>query len=185
MHVGELITGYEPESGLEREVTEDPELLEGLAWGMPRPGHPEGTIAAHVSDLLHRIDARGETGERRRLLRLLAIVHDAFKGRVNYRLPRMGENHHAMRARRFVEGYSDEERILSVIELHDRPYGLWRRWRRTGQLSEEAFESMMGRVEDTELFLAFVELDASTEGKRSEPVAWFREQLERRGYSVP
>ncbi len=185
VRAGELIAGYEPESELERAMTEDPELLEGLAWGTPRPGHPEGSVAAHVSDLLRRIDARGETGERRRLLRLLSIVHDAFKGRVNYRLPRMGENHHAMRARRFAEGYTGEERVLTVIELHDRPYGLWRRWRRTGELGEEAFEAMMGRVKDTELFLAFVELDASTEGKHAEPVAWFREQLEIRGYPVP
>lgn len=185
VRVGELIAGYEAESELERAVTEDPELLDGLAWGTPRPGHPEGSIAAHVTDLLQRIEARGETGERRRLLRLLAVVHDAFKGRVNYRLPRMGENHHAMRARRFFEGYTDEERLLTVIELHDRPYGLWRRWRRTGELNEEAFQSMMDRVTDPELFLAFVELDASTDGKHSEPVAWFREQLEMRGYPVP
>lgn len=182
VRVGELIAGYEPETELERALAEDPELLEGLAWGTPRPGHPEGSVAAHVSDLLRRIEAHGETGERRHLLRLVSIVHDAFKGRVNYRLPRTGENHHAMRARRFAEGYTDDERMLSVIELHDRPYALWRRWRRTGELNEDAFETMMDRVTDTELFFAFVELDGSTEGKRSQPIAWFRDRLELRGY---
>lgn len=184
VHAGELIAGYEPETELERAMTEDPELLEGLAWGKPRPGHPEGSVGAHVGDLLRRIEVNDETGERRRLLRLLAIVHDAFKARVNYRLPRMGENHHAMRARRFAERYTDDERLLSVVQLHDRPYGLWRRWRRTGQLDEEAFEAMMDGVADRELLLAFVELDGSTEGKHAEPIAWFRDQLERGGYLV-
>ena len=34
----------------------------------------------------------------------------------------MGENHHAMRARRFAERYTDDERLLAAVELHDRPY---------------------------------------------------------------
>jgi len=37
------------------------------------------------------------------------------------------------------------------------------------------------RIADPELFLRFVELDGSTEGKDPEPVRWFRRELERRG----
>jgi len=178
----ELIPGFEPESGLERQAAADPDLLSGLVWGTPRPGHPEGAVGTHVGDLLRRIDADGITGTRRSELRFLSLVHDSFKNRVNERLPRMGENHHAMRARRFAEGVTDDERLLSAIELHDRPYGLWRRSRRKGHTDVEAFEAMMGAVRDPELFVAFVELDASTEGKRPEPIAWFRAELEQRGY---
>ena len=36
-------------------------LQEGLAWGKPRRGHPEGTVGAHVADLLEAIDRWGET----------------------------------------------------------------------------------------------------------------------------
>jgi hypothetical protein len=41
---------------------------------------------------------------------------------------------------------------------------------------------MVERIPDPELFLRFIELDGSTEGKRPEPIAWFRDELVRRGY---
>ncbi len=181
MRAGELIPGFEPEDERERAVSEDPELLKGLAWGAPRAGHPEGSVAAHVHDLLERIDESGETGDRRRELRFMALVHDSFKYRVVEALPRMGENHHAMRARRFAERFTDDEALLTALELHDRPYQIWKRCRRKGHLDEHAFSKMMRRLPDRELFLAFVEVDGSTEGKRPEPVRWFREELARRG----
>jgi len=40
----ELVPGFQPETELERRIARDPELLEGLAWGKPRTGHPEGTV---------------------------------------------------------------------------------------------------------------------------------------------
>jgi hypothetical protein len=176
----ELIPGFAPENELERAVASDPELLRGLAWGRPRPGHPEGRVGAHVADLLERIDARGEPEPRRSELRLIALVHDSFKHEVRERLPRTGRNHHAMRARRFAERYIDDERLLSVIELHDRPYAIWRRMRRTGRLDERALRRMMERVPDLDLFVAFVELDGSTEGKDFEPIRWLHAILAER-----
>jgi hypothetical protein len=176
-----LIPGFEPENDLERAVTEAPELLEGLAWGKPRKGHPEGSVAMHVADLLARIARSGASGERRAQLRFISLVHDSFKNQVRHWLPRTGENHHAMRARRFAERFTDDERLLSAIELHDRPYAIWRRMDRTGRLDEEALVAMLDRVPDKDLFLVFVELDGSTEGKRAEPIAWFRDELARRG----
>jgi hypothetical protein len=177
MGVEELIPGFEPENGLERRVTEDPELLEGLAWGKPRKAHPEGRIAAHVADLLARIDAEGFAGEERARLRFIAIVHDAFKNKVQEWRPRKGENPHAMRARRFAERYTDSEVLLTTIELHDRPYGIWRRMRRTGVFDRRGLTRLMERLPDPDLFLHFVELDGATEGKKAEPVRWFKQQL--------
>jgi hypothetical protein len=177
----ELIPGFEPETELERRVTSDPELLRGLAWGEPRAGHPEGPVGTHVSHLLDALDASGETGERRELLRFIALVHDAFKSQVRERLPRVGENHHAMRARRFAGDFTDDERVLATIELHDKPYALWRKLQRRGKLDERGFRRMMRRVPDPELFLRFIELDGSTEGKRPEPIDWFRDELVKRG----
>jgi hypothetical protein len=175
----DLIPGFKPENELERRMTEDPELLEGLAWGKPRRAHPEGTIAAHVADLLAKLDAEGVTGEERALLRFLVLVHDSFKNKVQEWRPRTGENHHAMRARRFAERYTDDERLLSTIELHDRPYGIWRKWGRTGRLDEGALKTLLERIVDPELFIRFVELDGSTEGKNPEPVRWFKDELRR------
>jgi hypothetical protein len=175
------VPGFTPETELERAVSADPRLVGGLAWGKPRRGHPEGSVGAHVADLLATIERWGETGKRREELRFLALVHDAFKNRVQNWRPKTGENHHAMRARRFAEGYVDDERLLATIEQHDRPYGLWRRFQRTGRLDEHALSEMLERIPDLDLFLRFVELDGSTEGKNHEPIRWLKAELGRRG----
>jgi hypothetical protein len=171
------VPGFAPESELERRLIADPELREGLAWGEPRSGHPEGSVGAHVADLLATIDRWGETERRRAELRFLALVHDAMKFRVRDWLPKVGENHHAMRARRFAERYTTDERLLATIEQHDRPYSLWRKRRRKGWTDEKGFERMLERIPDRDLFMRFVELDGSTEGKRPEPVEWLRQEL--------
>jgi hypothetical protein len=175
------IPGFAPENDLERAVTENERLREGLAWGKPRSGHPEGTIGAHVADLLNRLDAAGVTGPRRAELRFITLVHDSFKGEVSDWRPKTGENHHAMRARRFAERYTDDERLLATIQHHDQPYATWRKMQRKGRLDEKRFAKLVECIPDMPLFLSFVELDGATEGKRPEPVHWFRGELERRG----
>ena len=181
MAIADLVPGFRAESALERAIGEDAELLRGLAWGRPRRGHPEGSVGAHVADLLEKLDEEGAAGPMRAELRLVALVHDSFKYQVDQSRPRSGENHHAMLARRFAERYLDDERLLAVIEQHDRPYQLWRRLERTGRLQEDAFRRMMDHVPDPRLFLRFVELDGSTEGKNPEPIRWFADELRRRG----
>jgi hypothetical protein len=175
------VPGFRPETDLERAVASDPALREGLAWGKPRRGHPEGSIGAHVADLLETIERWGETGERREELRFLALVHDAQKNRVQNWRPKTGENHHATRARRFAERYTDDERLLATIEQHDRPYNLWRKMRRRGRPDDHAFDEMLDRIPDVDLFLRFVELDGSTEGKNHEPLRWLKAELAQRG----
>ena len=175
-----VLPGWQPESDLERAIAHDAELAGGLAWGKPRQGHPEGSIAAHVADLLGRIDRLQLEPEQRRLLRFIALVHDACKRRVRDWLPRTGANHHAARARRLAKRYTDDERVLAVIELHDRPYAIWRRLQRTGRLDERALEDVLDRTPDLDLLVRFVELDGSTEGKDPEPIRWFREEVARR-----
>jgi hypothetical protein len=178
--VEELVPGFAPESELERELIADPELRAGLAWGKPRSGHPEGSVGAHVADLLETVDRWGETGRRRDELRVLALVHDAMKYRVREWLPKVGENHHAMRASRFAERYTSDKRLLATIEQHDRPYALWRKLKRTGRVDARGMVRMLERIPDQDLFVRFVELDGSTAGKNPEPVQWLKRELERR-----
>jgi hypothetical protein len=134
-------------------------------------------VGAHVADLLATIDSWEEPQPRRGELRFVAIIHDALKFRVRNWLPKAGENHHAMRARRFAERYTGDERLLTAIELHDRPYAIWRRTRRGSAREGRALERLRRRVPDEELFMRFVELDGSSEGKNPEPIAWLRERL--------
>jgi hypothetical protein len=178
---GALVPAFRPETDLERAVSGDPQLLRGLAHGKPRQGHPEGTVGAHVADLLETIDRWAETGARRAELRFLSLVHDAMKYRVRDWLPKAGPNHHAMRARRFAERYTEDERLLATIELHDRPYALWRRQEPDGRGDKSALDRMLDRIPDLDLFARFVELDGSTDGKRPEPVRWLQDELRRRG----
>ena len=176
-----LVPGFTPENDREAALAADPELLAGLAWGKPREAHPEGTVGNHVAQLLQQIEEDGETGERRELLRFAALVHDSFKYRVRSWLPRQGRNHHASRARRFAERYTDDERLLATIELHDRPYHLWKRMKKKGELDRDRLEDMLARVPDHALFQRFLEIDGASEAKNPEPIRWFRAELERRG----
>jgi hypothetical protein len=175
----ELIPGFYAEDERERRLAKDPVVLKGLAWGQPREGHPEGRVGLHVADLLRTVDHWGERGARRQELRFLSLVHDSLKWRVLPWLPKRGDNHHAKLARRFAEGYTDDERLLATIELHDAPYAVWRHLVRTGDFDEKRFQRLLDRVPDAALFLRFVELDGSTAGKDPEPIDWLREQLAR------
>jgi hypothetical protein len=179
--IAELIPGFKPENELERKLVEDPELREGLAWGEPRKGHPEGSVGAHVGQMLEALDRDPPDPERRSILRIVALLHDSMKYRVQDWRPKVRGNHHATRARRFAEGYTNDDRILTTVEHHDRPYNIWRKMRRTGRLDEERFSGMLSEIPDMPLFLRFVELDGSTEGKDPEPIEWFRGELRRRG----
>ena len=134
-----------------------------------------------MAQLLETIDGWGDPEPLRSELRFLALVHDSLKGEVKDFLPKTGENHHAMRARRLAEGYTDDERLLATIEQHDRSYAIWRKMKRKGRLDGSALDEMLDRVPDKRLFLRFVELDGSTEGKDPEPVEWFKGELEKRG----
>ena len=184
-NAADLAPGFRPENELERRVSADPVLLEGLAWGEPRAGHPEGAVGEHVGDLLRTLDSWQEPEPRRFELRFLALVHDALKYKVRNWRPRTGENHHAARARRFAERYTDDERLLAVLELHDRPYAIWRRFDRTGKRQDAALDEMLARIPDPDLFLRFIELDGSGEGKNPEPLRWFRDELAQRGLAKP
>jgi hypothetical protein len=179
--VSRLVPGFEPENELERKLIGDPVVLEGLSWGKPRQGHPEGRVGEHVADLLRALDEWDEPEPRRSELRFMALVHDTLKNKVQNWRPRTGENHHATRARHFAERYTDDERILAAIQHHDRPYSIWKRMKRTGEPQDEALDRMLADIPDPGLFLRFVELDGSTEGKNPEPVEWLRGELAERG----
>ena len=177
-----LVPGFVPESDLERSLARDPVMREGWAWGAPRRGHPEGSVGRHVADLLETIERWGETGRRREELRFLSLVHDSLKYAVSPWLLHLGENHHAMRARRFAERYTGDERLLATIELHDRPFHLWRGKRLLPGISRRrGVDLLVRRVPDLDIFVRFVELDGSTEGKNPEPIRWLEEELVARG----
>jgi len=100
-----------PKTELERRIVADPEWQEGAAWGDPRPGHPEGAVAAHIEEVLSNVDDVAVDERDRERLRLVALIHDTFKYRVVRGQTRTGGNHHAMIARGFAERYVDPDRV--------------------------------------------------------------------------
>jgi hypothetical protein len=169
-HPVHVTVSIPPETSLERDLLGDRRLQAGLDWGTPRFGHPEGRVVEHVASMLAAIPdddpLRGD-------LRFLALTHDSFKAEVNPNARWSRANDHAMRARRFAEGYTSDERLLTTLELHDEPYWLWR----TADAPEQALRPLLERLPDPELFARFVELDAANESKDLTFLWWFRREL--------
>jgi hypothetical protein len=175
LSIQELVPGFEPESDLERALVAEPELLEGLAWGRPRFGHPEARVGLHVAAILARI---GDYPTLRADLRFIALVHDSFKHAVRPAEPWSRDNDHATLARRFAERFTDDERVLCAIELHDELFWIWHN-------GGEDIEPVLQRLPDIELHFRFVELDATTEGKDPSLLWWIRHAIARSGRWMP
>ena len=172
------MAGITPETGLEERIINDPAWVEGAAWGEPRPGHPEGSVAAHIGEVLANVDEVSLGLEDRRRLRLIALIHDTFKYQTDQRRPRTGGNHHAAIARRFAERYIDDADVLTVIELHDEAYNAWSmgRRRRRWEAAEARAQRLLDRLDGTVgLYLRFYRADNRTGSKDQAPLRWFED----------
>ena len=50
--VGSNDLPFDIENDTERRIVTDDEWRRGAAWGVPRPGHPEGAVVHHVAEVL-------------------------------------------------------------------------------------------------------------------------------------
>ena len=174
-----------PETALERRIVHDPEWLEGAAWGRPRSGHPEGSVEAHIVEVLANVDRVATDPSDRRRLRLVALLHDTSKLRVDRSLPRRGANHHARLARRQAERFTDDPELLEVIELHDDAYHAWRLGACGGDwpAAEAAAQELIERLGASFAFyLRFYEADNATGDKDQRQIAWFSWQVRKLGW---
>jgi len=78
------IEGYiesllKPETDLEKALVSAPQFREGLLWGKPRYGHPEGKVLYHIKEVFANIEKISTDPIIRSQLRLIALVHDTFK----------------------------------------------------------------------------------------------------------
>lgn len=176
------------ETPLEYTIAADPIWQRGIAWGWPRPGHAEGKVMYHIADVLANVERYALSTDDRRDLRLITLTHDSLKFRVDPELPRSGDNHHAARARRFAQRYITDERVLTIVELHDEGIHLWNRWHYTHDIPQiqARMDTLLDQLgEYWLLFVQFFRCDNDTPSKHPEPVLWFEELLSRRGYEVP
>jgi len=173
----------QPETDIESLLIEDPEFIEGVLWGKPRNGHPEGLVIHHIEAVLKNIDnVDGLSEIERRHLRFIAILHDAFKFKVDRKKLKSGENHHGMIARRFAEKITKHSSILNIIELHDDAYNSWCIGNRKGKWdkAELRAKKLIERLgESIQLYLIFYMCDNDVDGKIGDDYIWFKGLIEK------
>jgi len=172
----ELSLPFLIEGDIEQRIAEHPDWLEGIEFGRPRHGHPEGQVKFHIAAVLGNVERFFGDTILRHDLRLITLIHDSFKYRVDKSKSRCGENHHGMIARRFAESIIDDESVLDVIELHDDAYNSWQCGNRDGRWdkAERRATTLVDRLgKNIDLYLAFYRCDNFTEGKESNCFEWF------------
>jgi hypothetical protein len=174
----DLVPGFSPENELERAVAADPDIQRGWDFPVRGTGHPERLVGAHVAAILRNIDPDDEL---RGPLRFLALVHDSMKWAVRRELPWSPDDDHAVLARRAAARHTDDPRLLATIELHDEAY-----WIFTSKRGEpDVLDQLLARLPDIELYVRFVELDATNEGKDPTFLLWLRNEVGIRGLLPP
>ncbi len=172
-----------PENEVEKSIASNPDFEEGALYGKIRRGHPEGQVIYHIKEVLTNIDQYAETEDERKALRLIAMVHDTFKHKVDRSMPKSGENHHGMIARRFTEKFipADQD-ILQIIQRHDDAYNAWSKGDRDGDWT--AAENRVIRLIDgllmegiVDLYAKFYRCDNETGDKTQKCYDWFLEHI--------
>lgn len=172
MNIEEII---KPETSLEKRIISNEEFIEGALWGKPRKGHPEGEVILHIGEVLKNVD-KYSTIKNRQKLRLIALIHDTFKNKVDETKPKSGENHHAMIARRFAEKFITDKEILDIIELHDEAYNAWCKGDRDGKWDKADIRAnnLIRKLGDSiDLYLTFYQCDNETGNKEQYNFNWF------------
>jgi hypothetical protein len=168
---------FTPEIDLERAICSDPSWEEGVEWGEPRPGHPEGAVKHHVVEVLANVDKYSTYPQQRARLRVIALTHDTFKHLVDFSKPRTGGNHHGMIARRFTERYvTDDPGLLVIVELHDEAYNSYSKGARDGTWpkAEARAQRLIDRLgRDLDDYVVFFRCDNETGSKSQESLVWF------------
>lgn len=167
-----------PENGIETAIVNDAVFIEGAMYGKIRKGHPEGQVIYHIQEVLANIEKYYSDDEDREDLRLIAIIHDTFKHKVDRNQPKVGENHHGMIARRFAQKYINNYGICKIIQLHDDAYNAWQKGGRHGdwyQAERKANLLIQGLITEDclDLYLKFYRCDNETGDKSQEDYEWF------------
>ena len=164
-----------PETELERALLRCPEVCAGLLWGEPRFGHPEGLVLLHVREVMDNIERLQIDPASRNQLRLIALIHDAFKNVEDKSFPRDWMRHHALLARQFLEAYTEDEAVLEITELHDEAYYAWRNafLYKNPEVGRQRLQRLFDRLgPHLPLYYLFFKCDTETGDKNQAPLRW-------------
>jgi hypothetical protein len=161
-------------------IQADPRYLRNLDWGKPRRGHPEGTVRAHIRELecnLDQLRAKLSESECGKVM-VLIHTHDTFKAEAKLGSPICSPSSHASLARAFLAEFCDDVDLLNMVQYHDVPYALWRRFSNTGCRDEQRFQQLVDTIVDWNTYLAFLIVDGCTDGKSREPLTWWFAEIQ-------
>ncbi len=156
-------------------IVSDPRYQSNINWGYVRPGHPEGTVRAHIGELERNLEAlRHKISEDYYWkLKILIHTHDTFKPNAERGVPITHPNSHSSRARKFLAEICQDDDLLNIVQYHDVGYALWRNYKREGRDDHIKFNKLVKIIKDWNLFLLFCLVDGCTAGKSREPLKWF------------
>jgi hypothetical protein len=161
-------------------ILADPRYQKHLLWGEPRPGHPEGTVQAHIEELERNLQSLrpriSETDYWK--LKLLIHTHDSFKAESARGVEIIHSSSHASLARQFLAEFVGDADLLAMVQYHDEPFALWRQFQAKGKYNQERLATLLANIQDWNLFLAFNLIDGCTEGNEREPLVWFFREVE-------
>jgi len=157
-----------------------PRYLENLDWGKARPGHPEGTVRAHIAEIEGNLESLRPklTESEYWKLKVLIHTHDTFKADASPGASIADPKSHASLARAFLAEFCDDADLLAMVQWHDEPFALWRQFESKGKFNQQRFDALLRNIEEWNLFLAFNIIDGCTEGKSREPLRWLFSQVE-------
>lgn len=160
-------------------ITRDPRYQRNLDWGEPRPGHPEGTICAHIAELDRNLEALHHKLSEPDYWRLKVLIHthDTFKAEATAGAPIRSANSHASLARAFLAEFCNHDDMLQMLQYHDEPIALWRQLVAKGKFNRRRLAALLSNIHDWDLFLAFNIVDGCTQGKDRDGLRWFFQQV--------
>ncbi len=171
-----------PETALEARLLATSEFTEGLDWGTPRFGHPEGKVIYHLQEVLENVDRiNGISPLDREELRIITFLHDTFKYQEDkFARPRDWTRHHGIIARRFLEKFYFKSSVLDIIELHDEAYYCWRLCHLYDRPDEgnQRLKALLNRLgNNLQLYYMFFKCDTKTGDKNQAPLRWFESTI--------
>lgn len=154
----------------------DPRYQKNIEYGEPRSGHPEGKVKYHIAELeekLEKLASHWISEEQYWKLKFLIHVHDTLKAEAIPDEPIVSPNSHASLAKKFASEFINDKDLLNMIQFHDLNFALWKQFAATGSYDAQRLEKLLETVQDWNLFLMFIIIDGSTEGKDPEKIRWF------------
>src|SRR2546430_1655621 len=131
-------------------ITADPRYIANLDWGEARPGHPEGTVRAHIAEIEPNLEALKPklTDDEYWKLKLLIHTHDSFKGESKQGVAITDPASHASIARAFLAAHSDDPDLQAMVQYHDEPFALYRQFESKGKYNQERFNALLKAIKD-------------------------------------